>query len=89
MENEIGKEQKAGSGVGKVKKTDQEKALDKSCPHCWGPLNPVQEKYVRCNACDLTFEVIPRDDGGVKLQLQVKEKKGEKLSQKGPCGIIA
>lgn len=89
MENETSSELKTGSRGQKKKMTDQEKALEKSCPHCWGPLNPVQEKYVRCNACDLTFEVIPRDDGGVKLQLQVKEKKGEKLSQKEPCGFTA
>ena len=85
MENDAGNELKAGASVGKKKMTDQEKALEKNCPHCWGPLDPVLENSVRCNACDLTYEVIARDDGGVKLQLQVKEKKEAQLRQKGSC----
>ena len=64
------------------KKTDQEKALEKSCPHCWGPLDAVSERLVRCSACSLTFEVIPRDDNGVRLRLKNPEKKGEKSSSK-------
>ena len=68
------------SGKRKRKQTAQEKALEKSCPYCWGSLNPVLEKYVRCHGCNLTFEAVPLVDGSVKLRLKKKSESVEIIS---------